>query len=81
MQFSGFVAWIAWLLIHVVRLIDFENRITVLFNWAITFFSNRPNRVITPQQVFGRLAMEAELGAERVKKTVFDQVAPEMSGK
>lgn len=68
MQFSGFIAWCLWLAIHIVRMAEAKNRLSVLFNWAITFFSNsRPHRVITSQQVFGRLALEAERELAQVK--------------
>ena len=70
LQFSGFIAWVMWLIIHVVRLADPRNRITVLFNWAITFFTNsRPHRVITSQQVFGRLALDAQPDLMQVKSS------------
>lgn len=32
--FTGFVAWILWLGVHLVKLIGFRNRILVLLNWA-----------------------------------------------
>ena len=70
LQFSGFMAWLIWLVIHVVRLAESKNRLSVLFNWAITFFSNsRPHRVITSQQVFGRLALEAQPELARMKSS------------
>ncbi|WP_425060092.1 NADH dehydrogenase-like protein [Sporomusa carbonis] len=46
-QFKGFIAWVLWLVIHIVRLIGFRNRITVLINWAWDyFFYERAVRVI-----------------------------------
>jgi len=48
-EFSGFFAWLFWLLIHVVRLVGFRNRIMVLLNWAWEyFFYDRGGRVIMP---------------------------------
>ena len=41
LQFSGFVAWMAWLLVHVYYLIGFKNRIFVLFQWAWTYITFR----------------------------------------
>jgi NADH:ubiquinone reductase (H+-translocating) len=70
LQFSGFIAWVMWLVIHLARLAEFKNRLAVLFNWAISFFSNsRPHRVITSQQVFGRLALEAQPELAEVKSS------------
>ncbi len=55
---SGFFAWIAWLVVHLVALTGFKNRISVLFNWTLAFLSSgRSQRVITKQQVFARQAM------------------------
>jgi NADH dehydrogenase len=33
-QLSGYVAWVAWLMLHLVYLIGFRNRANVLVNWA-----------------------------------------------
>jgi NADH dehydrogenase len=46
--FSGLFAWLAWLFIHILFLIEFENRILVLFQWAWNYFTrNRTARLIT----------------------------------
>lgn len=48
-EFSGFFAWVFWLLVHVVLLIGYRNRIIVLLNWAWEyFFYDRGARVIMP---------------------------------
>lgn len=47
-RLSGFIAWIAWLLLHIVYLIDFRNRILVLIDWAWSYFTyQRGSRLIT----------------------------------
>jgi NADH dehydrogenase len=47
-QLSGFVAWAAWLLVHIVFLIGFRNRFLVLGEWAWIYFSyERGARLIT----------------------------------
>ena len=33
-SFSGFVAWVIWVFLHIYRLIGFRNRILVFLNWA-----------------------------------------------
>ncbi|MCC7450431.1 MAG: NAD(P)/FAD-dependent oxidoreductase [Anaerolineae bacterium] len=33
-QLSGFLAWIAWLVLHLMYLVGFRNRANVLINWA-----------------------------------------------
>jgi NADH dehydrogenase len=32
--FTGFIAWVMWLVIHLFNLIGFRNRVMVLINWA-----------------------------------------------
>jgi NADH dehydrogenase len=45
---SGFVAWLAWLFIHLLYLIGFENRLLVLIQWAASYISyERGARLIT----------------------------------
>jgi NADH dehydrogenase len=48
LEFDGFFAWLAWLLVHLVFLIGFRNRVAVLFNWAYSYFTyKRGMRIIT----------------------------------
>jgi NADH dehydrogenase len=45
---SGYVAWLAWLFVHLIYLIAFENRMLVLFQWAWNYLTrNRSARLIT----------------------------------
>jgi NADH dehydrogenase len=47
-QLSGLVAWLAWLLVHIMFLIGFRNRFLVLFEWAWAYLSwQRGARLIT----------------------------------
>jgi NADH dehydrogenase len=48
LRFSGHLAWLAWLFIHVLKLIEFDNRVLVLFQWAWNYVTrNRSARLIT----------------------------------
>jgi NADH dehydrogenase len=48
LQLSGLVAWLAWLLVHIMFLIGFRNRFLVLFEWAWAYVSwQRGARLIT----------------------------------
>ena len=48
LQFGGLWAWIAWVLIHIRYLIEFENKLLVLFQWAWNYVTwNRSARLIT----------------------------------
>jgi NADH dehydrogenase len=45
---SGFIAWLAWLFIHLFFLIGFRNRVIVLIQWAASYFGDeRGARLIT----------------------------------
>jgi len=47
-KFSGFVAWLAWLFVHIFFLIGYRNRFAVLFEWAWAYFTfQRAARLIT----------------------------------
>ncbi|MGE0827706.1 MAG: NAD(P)/FAD-dependent oxidoreductase [Candidatus Binatia bacterium] len=47
-HFSGLFAWLAWLFIHLINLVEFENRLLVLIQWAWNYFTrNRSARLIT----------------------------------
>jgi NADH dehydrogenase len=47
-RLSGIIAWLAWLALHIVYLIDFRNRLLVLIDWAWSYFTyQRGSRLIT----------------------------------
>lgn len=41
LEFAGFLAWLAWSFIHVVYLIGFRNRFSVMVEWAIIFLTGQ----------------------------------------
>lgn len=40
-QFSGFIAWLAWCFVHILYLIGFRNRLVVLIQWLSSYFTSR----------------------------------------
>lgn len=47
-QFSGLIAWLMWLFIHLLEIVQFQNRVLVLVQWAWNYFTgNRSARLIT----------------------------------
>ena len=47
-KLSGFLAWFAWLAIHIFFLIGFRNRVLVIFQWAYSYVTfRRGARLIT----------------------------------
>ncbi|HEY1600852.1 MAG TPA: NAD(P)/FAD-dependent oxidoreductase [Pirellulales bacterium] len=47
-HFAGLLAWIAWLTIHLMFLVQFQNRVLVMLQWAWNYTTrNSPARLIT----------------------------------
>ncbi|MGY1834494.1 NAD(P)/FAD-dependent oxidoreductase [Blastococcus sp. SYSU DS0510] len=69
-KFSGFIAWVLWLVVHLMYIVGFKSRITTVLHWMVSFLGRgRSERVATQQQVYGRLALE-QLGPNwEVSKT------------
>jgi NADH dehydrogenase len=64
LQLSGFLAWLAWLCVHIFYLIDFRNRVVVLLDWAWAYFAyRRGSRLITGHRLHAG-AQPAEKSAE-----------------
>ena len=63
-RLSGHIAWLAWLFVHLMYLVGFENRVVVFVQWAFQYFTfNRRARLITgevnlPSRAPGRGAGE-----------------------
>jgi NADH dehydrogenase len=48
--FSGTLGWLAWLFLHIFMLIGFRNRLVVLLQWGVAYFTyQRSVRLITNQ--------------------------------
>jgi NADH dehydrogenase len=48
LRFSGFLAWLAWVFVHLSNLIEFENKMLVLIQWGWYYMTrNRAARLIT----------------------------------
>ena len=47
LRLSGFFAWLIWLFVHLMNLVEFQNRVLVLVQWAWNYFTrNRSARLI-----------------------------------
>src|SRR5258708_22632535 len=47
----GFLGWLAWVFIHIINLIEFENRQLVMLQWAWSYVTrNRAARLITGEE-------------------------------
>jgi NADH dehydrogenase len=48
LRFTGFLAWLFWLFLHLMYIVEFENRLLVFVQWAWNYFTrNRSARLIT----------------------------------
>jgi NADH dehydrogenase len=48
LHLAGFTAWLAWLFVHLMQLVEFENRVLVLVQWGWFYFRrSRAARLIT----------------------------------
>jgi NADH dehydrogenase len=48
LELSGMLAWLAWLVVHLLFLVGFRNKISVLMQWLYSYFTyKRGARVIT----------------------------------
>lgn len=60
LQVSGFVAWCAWLFIHIWFLIGFRNRVSVMANWLWNYLTyKRGARLITGERSWDLLPVIA----------------------
>ncbi|MGO4613305.1 NAD(P)/FAD-dependent oxidoreductase [Nocardia sp. 2YAB30] len=60
LEFGGFLAWLAWLGLHLYYLVGYRSRIITVIQWFVTFLGRtRGQMAATEQWVFARLALEA----------------------
>lgn len=70
---SGLLAWVLWLVVHIVYLVGFRNRVLVLIEWAWVYLRNeRGARLITgdvePLLERGEHHLGQELGSEEARQ-------------
>jgi NADH:ubiquinone reductase (H+-translocating) len=59
LEFGGFIAWLAWLLLHLIYLVGFRRKLATLLSWTVTFLGRaRGNLYITEQQAYARTRIE-----------------------
>ena len=68
LQLTGFVGWLLWLIVHIVYLTGFKNRLAALANWTVAFIGRgRRQRTITKQQVLARARALEPANAQRAR--------------
>ena len=59
LEFGGFIAWLAWLFLHLIYLVGFKTKLATLLSWTVTFLGrNRGQLTITEQQAYARTRIE-----------------------
>ncbi|HEY4255501.1 MAG TPA: NAD(P)/FAD-dependent oxidoreductase [Chlamydiales bacterium] len=59
-QFSGFIAWLAWCFVHILYLIGFRNRLSVLIRWLFSYFSSQRGARLINRSIEGELPKKPE---------------------
>ena len=58
LRLSGVLGWLLWLVVHLLYLVGFKNRLTTVLHWFVSFAGRgRSERVVTVQQVLARTAI------------------------
>jgi len=58
-RLRGFPAWLVWLVVHLLYLTAFKNRLTALLHWSVSFVGRgRSERTATYQQVVARTQLQ-----------------------
>jgi NADH dehydrogenase len=72
-EFGGFIAWLAWLFLHLIYLVGFKTKIATMLSWITTFLGkHRGQLTITEQQAYARTRIEQ---LEEIAATVEDEKA------
>ena len=84
LELTGFMAWIAWLFVHLIFLLGFRNKIAVLMNWFYSYLAYRRGSRIITGLTFGKGA--APLATPEAGRSVADKTnvplnaAPQRAG-
>ncbi len=60
-KFSGFLAWLIWVFVHIYYLIEFDNKLVVLIQWGWNYWTRkRGARLITGEESLLRVGVDAK---------------------
>jgi NADH dehydrogenase len=63
LRFDGFIAWLIWVFVHIRYLVEFDNKVLVLFQWAWNYFTRKRSALlITGHAPFPTLEVHKEVG-------------------
>jgi NADH dehydrogenase len=66
-KLQGFPAWMAWLVIHLIFLIGFRNKLAVLISWAYSYFTYKLGARIIVNGRAGEVRSRTEADARSYK--------------
>jgi NADH dehydrogenase len=79
-RLRGFLAWMAWVLLHLVMLMGFRNRLNVFVNWMWNYFTyDRSVRIILEHQPHPLVEPTAEASAPGDGHAIEARPAPELA--
>jgi NADH dehydrogenase len=74
---TGFIAWLAWLGLHLITLLGFRNRLSVFLSWVWNYFTwDRSVRLILEHQPHGSYGDEARSMPDAANATGVIEDAP-----
>ena len=70
--FTGFLAWILWLGVHLFKLIGFRNRLLVLINWAwnYLFYEHAVSLILPAGTGLTSSAWQSDIGGGASRETL-----------
>jgi NADH dehydrogenase len=69
LEMTGFLAWLAWLFVHLVYLIGFRNRIAVLLQWAYSYVTYRRGARLITGHWDGEVTRDASAASRGTRRT------------
>jgi len=58
-KFSGLLAWLTWVFVHIYYLIEFDSKLVVLIQWGWNYFTRkRGARLITGEESLLQVAID-----------------------
>jgi len=63
-KFAGFFAWVLWSFVHIMFLIGFRNRVSVMWDWALSYLFYQRGAQLILERPFAPRGLVAELDAE-----------------
>jgi NADH dehydrogenase len=81
LEFGGFIAWLAWLGLHLLYLVGFKNRFTTVIAWFITFLGDgRGQMAITTQMIYARVVTQNWMEAQNQEALAAAESAEQRAG-